>query len=142
MENIKTTNTNMSTLTVEKTIEQLSTAFCAIIREGLALRTIPSIMLWGPPGVGNASMSSVPNWSRDVCLNVRKPITFSLISAVTAHLFQLSKSLFISMWHRRFARAFGILNATDLSVTRLPAAIIRQFSGSLCSPTTLSSVIW
>jgi len=54
MENINTINTNMSTLTVDKTIEQLSVAFCAILQAGLKLKTIPSIMLWGPPGVGKS----------------------------------------------------------------------------------------
>ena len=41
----------------------------------------------------------------------------------------------------QLASAFGILTATLLSVTRLPAAMTMQFSGSACSPILRSSVI-
>ena len=41
-------------LSVEKTVEQLSEAYSAVIRCGLAPNTLPSVMLWGPPGVGKS----------------------------------------------------------------------------------------
>ena len=42
------------TLSVEKTIEQLSESFSAAINSGLSPSSLPSIMLWGPPGVGKS----------------------------------------------------------------------------------------
>ena len=41
-------------LSVEKTVEQLSEAYSAVIKSGLTPNTLPSVMLWGPPGVGKS----------------------------------------------------------------------------------------
>lgn len=35
-------------------VRMLSDACCALIRKGLPLRTLPSVMLWGPPGIGKS----------------------------------------------------------------------------------------
>ena len=41
-------------LTVSQAVEQLSTAYKTLIRSNIPLETFPSIMLWGPPGVGKS----------------------------------------------------------------------------------------
>ena len=43
-------------LTVQKTIEMLSKAYCAVIGSGAGVRAVPSVMLWGPPGVGKSQL--------------------------------------------------------------------------------------
>lgn len=53
------TNTNaklttVPTLSVQKTVDMLSDAYCAVIRQGLPMKTLPSVMLWGAPGVGKS----------------------------------------------------------------------------------------
>lgn len=45
---------NMPILSVEKTIEHLSKSYCEIIRKGISPKALPSVMLWGPPGVGKS----------------------------------------------------------------------------------------
>lgn len=35
-------------------VEKLSEAYCTLLERGLPLRTMPSVMLWGPPGVGKS----------------------------------------------------------------------------------------
>lgn len=42
------------TLSVEKTVEQLSESFSAVISSGISPNVLPSVMLWGPPGVGKS----------------------------------------------------------------------------------------
>ena len=46
--------TDTVTLTVEHMTAQLSQAYVALIEKGLPLRRFPSVMLWGPPGVGKS----------------------------------------------------------------------------------------
>lgn len=46
--------TNIPSMTVQKAVEQLALAYCSVITAGLPLRTVPSVMLWGPPGVGKS----------------------------------------------------------------------------------------
>lgn len=45
---------NVPQLSVEQTTDMLASAFSGIINRGLSIRTIPSVMLWGPPGVGKS----------------------------------------------------------------------------------------
>lgn len=47
-------NTNMPVLTVEETINNLSKSYCAVIKNGVSPKILPSVMLWGPPGVGKS----------------------------------------------------------------------------------------
>ena len=47
-------NTNISALPVGKAVEHLSDAFVKIINDNLPLNLLPSIMLWGAPGVGKS----------------------------------------------------------------------------------------
>ncbi len=45
---------NVPSLTVDKLVEKLSDAYCTVIRKGLPIKTMPSVMLWGPPGIGKS----------------------------------------------------------------------------------------
>ena len=46
--------TNMPSMTVSKTVELLGHAYSKVIKNNEPLTTIPSVMLWGPPGVGKS----------------------------------------------------------------------------------------
>lgn len=50
----ETKNSNMPVLSVEKTINHLSFAYCTAINNKVSLKVLPSVMLWGPPGVGKS----------------------------------------------------------------------------------------
>ena len=52
MEKIK--SGNLPVLSIDRTVEMLSASYCALIREGISPATFPSVMLWGPPGVGKS----------------------------------------------------------------------------------------
>lgn len=45
---------NLPSMTVGEMTERLSEAYCGIIAGGLPIRTFPSVMLWGAPGVGKS----------------------------------------------------------------------------------------
>lgn len=45
---------NMPILSVEKTIKHLSDIYCEIIKKNISPKEVPSVMLWGPPGVGKS----------------------------------------------------------------------------------------
>lgn len=51
MSNVKL---NMPILSVERTIQHLSDIYCEIIKKNIAPKDVPSVMLWGPPGVGKS----------------------------------------------------------------------------------------
>lgn len=46
--------TNIPTMNVNRIIDTLQQAYCAIIQGGQPLKLLPSVMLWGPPGVGKS----------------------------------------------------------------------------------------
>lgn len=43
--------TNIPSMSVEEAVEKLSCAYSAVIQNRLPIRTMPAVMLWGPPGV-------------------------------------------------------------------------------------------
>ena len=45
------TGSNIPTMDVESLAKQISEADCTVIDKGLPIRTIPSVMPCGPPGV-------------------------------------------------------------------------------------------
>ena len=47
-------NLEMPTMTVTKMTQQLSKAYVSLINAKKPLRSFPSVMLWGPPGVGKS----------------------------------------------------------------------------------------
>ena len=46
--------TNIPSMTVGKAVDKLSHAYSMVIQNKLPVKTMPSIMLWGPPGVGKS----------------------------------------------------------------------------------------
>ena len=46
--------TNIPVMSVGKMIDKLSIAYCSVIDNSLPIHTVPSVMLWGPPGVGKS----------------------------------------------------------------------------------------
>ena len=46
--------TNIPSMDVGKMVETLSNAYSQVIRNELPVTTMPSVMLWGPPGVGKS----------------------------------------------------------------------------------------
>lgn len=51
---MSSTNLNMPVLSVEKAISTLSEAYCKVVEKDLSMKILPSVMLWGPPGVGKS----------------------------------------------------------------------------------------
>lgn len=45
---------NVPSMSVGKLIEVLGDSYCSVISNGLPVKTMPSVMLWGPPGVGKS----------------------------------------------------------------------------------------
>ena len=45
---------NFPQMNVNRLIEELAPAYCNIINAGLPIKVFPSVMLWGPPGVGKS----------------------------------------------------------------------------------------
>ena len=52
MSNTKTAN--IPTMNINKIVHELSSVYSSIINQNLPLKTVPSVMLWGPPGVGKS----------------------------------------------------------------------------------------
>ena len=46
--------TNVPSLSIGKIVDKLSEAYSSIINNGIEIKTMPSVMLWGPPGVGKS----------------------------------------------------------------------------------------
>ena len=46
--------TDIPSMSVERAVEKLSRVYCSVISKGLPVRTVPSVMLWGPPGIGKS----------------------------------------------------------------------------------------
>lgn len=45
---------NIPTLSIGKIVDELTLAYSSVIKSGLPIRTMPSVMLWGAPGVGKS----------------------------------------------------------------------------------------
>ena len=41
-------------MSVEKAVGRLSEVYCSVLEKGLSPKVLPSVMLWGPPGVGKS----------------------------------------------------------------------------------------
>lgn len=47
-------NANIPQMNVSRLVGELAPAYCSIINAGLPIKVFPSVMLWGPPGVGKS----------------------------------------------------------------------------------------
>lgn len=45
---------NIPTSNVNHVIERLAHMYCSVINKSIPIRTLPSVMLWGPPGIGKS----------------------------------------------------------------------------------------
>ena len=45
---------NMPTLTIERMVTILKSSYCSVIKNNISPKILPSVMLWGPPGVGKS----------------------------------------------------------------------------------------
>ena len=45
---------NIPSMTVDRAVKSLSNAYTELIKNNLPVKTMPSVMLWGPPGVGKS----------------------------------------------------------------------------------------
>ncbi|MBR4759938.1 MAG: ATP-binding protein, partial [Lachnospiraceae bacterium] len=45
---------NLPAVSAGKLVSLLADAYGTVIRSGLSIRSMPSVMLWGPPGVGKS----------------------------------------------------------------------------------------
>lgn len=45
---------DVPTLSVDQAVEKLSAMYRAVLEKGVPVKTLPSVMLWGPPGVGKS----------------------------------------------------------------------------------------
>ena len=52
-------NANIPQMNVNRLIEELTPAYSNIINAGLPIKVFPSVMLWGPPGVGKTELAKV-----------------------------------------------------------------------------------
>lgn len=46
--------TNIPSMNINKIIDELSNAYVSVIKQNLPIRLLPSVMLWGAPGVGKS----------------------------------------------------------------------------------------
>lgn len=46
--------TNIPSMNVGRIVDELSNTYCAVINQNIPIKTVPSVMLWGPPGVGKS----------------------------------------------------------------------------------------
>lgn len=49
-----TVSTNLPIMSIERTVNMLSGSYLSVIKAGLSPKALPSVMLWGPPGVGKS----------------------------------------------------------------------------------------
>ena len=49
-----TVSTNLPIMSVERTVNMLGESYLSVIKAGLSPKVLPSVMLWGPPGVGKS----------------------------------------------------------------------------------------
>ena len=48
----------MPTLTIERMVTILKRSYCSVIKNNISPKILPSVMLWGPPGVGKTFLSN------------------------------------------------------------------------------------
>ena len=61
---------NMPILSVEQTIKHLSDTYCHAVQNGVSPTLLPSVMLWGPPGVGKSQ--AIRQIAKDITVKTGK----------------------------------------------------------------------
>lgn len=46
--------TNVPSLSIDKIVSELASVYCSFIKANIPIKNVPSVMLWGPPGVGKS----------------------------------------------------------------------------------------
>lgn len=69
---MKSKSNNIPEMTVGKMVSKLSDAYSKIINNGLPVSTMPSVMLWGPPGVGKSQ--AVRQIGKNIESNTKKTV--------------------------------------------------------------------
>ena len=64
--------TNIPCLNVGWVVEKLAQAYSAVIKNRLPIKTMPSVMLWGPPGVGKSQ--AIRHIARDIEASTGKTV--------------------------------------------------------------------
>lgn len=64
--------TDIPSLNVGEIVEKLSHAYSTIIKRGLPVKTMPSVMLWGPPGIGKSQ--AVRQIAKKIGSNTQKTV--------------------------------------------------------------------
>ena len=64
--------TNIPSMSVGKMVAKLSNAYCKLIEKGISVWMMPSVMLWGPPGVGKSQ--AVRQIAKEIEENTRKRV--------------------------------------------------------------------
>ena len=64
--------TNIPSMDVGKMVDKLSFAYSSVIKNNLPIRTMPSVMLWGPPGVGKSQ--AVRQIASEITTNTNKKV--------------------------------------------------------------------
>jgi len=64
--------TNIPCLNVGWVVEKLAQAYSAVIKNRLPIKTMPSVMLWGPPGVGKSQ--AIRQIARDIEASTGKTV--------------------------------------------------------------------
>ena len=65
-------STNIPCLNVGRVVEKLAQAYSAVIKNRLPIKTMPSVMLWGPPGVGKSQ--AIRQIARDIEASTGKTV--------------------------------------------------------------------
>lgn len=63
---------NIPNMNVGKVVKELSEAYCAVINNNMPIKTLPSIMLWGAPGIGKSQ--AVRQIARDIAEGTSKKV--------------------------------------------------------------------
>lgn len=61
---------NIPRMSVGMAVQSLADTYSSVINNGIPLKTIPSVMLWGPPGVGKSQ--AIRQLANEIASNTRK----------------------------------------------------------------------
>lgn len=68
MKDIK--SSNIPNMPVGKLVTELAQSYCTVIKKNLSVKVLPSVMLWGPPGVGKSQ--AIRQLAEEIELNTGK----------------------------------------------------------------------